>query len=60
MGINDNNKEDAFEWSDGSPFAFINWRDGGRKLVLTTLYDCVLTDNFHRNVKFTLYFCKTE
>ena len=35
MGINDNNKEDAFEWSDGSPFAFINWRDGGRKWVLT-------------------------
>lgn len=27
MGLSDLNQESSFEWSDGSPFAYINWAD---------------------------------
>ena len=33
MGLSDLNKEGAFTWSDGSPFAFINWNDIGKPLI---------------------------
>ena len=29
IGLSDLNNEGAFTWSDGSPFAFINWKDTG-------------------------------
>ncbi len=28
-GLNDLNQLNSYEWSDGTPFAFINWRDNG-------------------------------
>ena len=30
IGLSDLNKENSFTWSDESPFAFINWADGGK------------------------------
>ena len=28
IGLSDRSKEGGFIWSDGSPVAYVNWRDG--------------------------------
>ena len=36
IGLSDLDRESAFTWSDGSPFAYINWADIGMHYICMT------------------------